>query len=97
MKAVEAAEKSAADKVAGARAEADKIRKNSVTECEQIIKDGDCVKTSDLAINGKDLIDMGVNQGPEIGSILNRLLEKVMDDPELNTKEKLTELLDEIL
>ena len=40
---------------------------------------------------------MGVNQGPEIGSILNRLLEKVMDDPELNTKEKLTELLDEIL
>ncbi len=64
---------------------------------EQIIKDGDCVKTSDLAINGKDLIDMGVNQGPEIGSILNRLLEKVMDDPALNTKEKLTELLDEIL
>ena len=64
---------------------------------EQILKDGDCVKTSDLAINGKDLIDMGVNQGPEIGSILNRLLEKVMDDPELNTKEKLTELLDEIL
>lgn len=64
---------------------------------EQIIKDGDCVKTSDLAINGKDLIDMGVNQGPEIGSILNMLLEKVMDDPALNTKEKLTELLDEIL
>ena len=41
MKAVEAAEKSAADKVAGARAEADKIRKNSVSECEQIIKDGE--------------------------------------------------------
>ena len=64
---------------------------------EQIVKDKDCVTTGELAINGKDLIDRGVGQGPEIGSILNRLLEKVMDDPTLNTKEKLTELLDALL
>lgn len=45
-----------------------------------------------LAISGKDIIDMGVTPGPRIGIILNELLEAVLDDPELNTKEKLLEI-----
>ena len=64
---------------------------------EQIVKQNDCVRVADLAIDGKDLMELGVPQGPEMGKVLNCLLEKVMDDPSLNTKEKLTELADAIL
>lgn len=62
---------------------------------DRIIEQNDCVRISDLAINGKDLMEHGIEQGPKIGAVLNALLEKVMDDPSLNTKEKLTELLNE--
>jgi poly(A) polymerase/tRNA nucleotidyltransferase (CCA-adding enzyme) len=50
------------------------------------------LKISDLKITGDDLIAMGVPKGPKVGEILNQLLEKVLDDPMLNTKERLQEL-----
>jgi tRNA nucleotidyltransferase (CCA-adding enzyme) len=43
----------------------------------------------DLAIGGKDLMDMGVKQGRQIGEILNALLELVIEEPERNTREYL--------
>lgn len=49
-------------------------------------------KTKDLAINGNDLLQIGIPKGPEMGRILNELLEKVIDYPELNTREKLLEI-----
>lgn len=42
-----------------------------------------------LAVNGNDLIKIGVPAGKKIGFILNELLETVLDDPTENTKEKL--------
>ncbi|MCK9368986.1 HD domain-containing protein [Candidatus Dojkabacteria bacterium] len=45
------------------------------------------LKISDLKITGDDLMKMGVPKGPKIGRILNELLEKVLDDPSINTKE----------
>lgn len=59
----------------------------------QILELNNCVTIKDLAVNGKDLIDKGITQGPEIGAALSKLLEMVLDNPELNTKEKLLELL----
>lgn len=43
----------------------------------------------DLAVNGKDLKEMGVTPGPEMGQILRELLDVVVEHPELNTKEEL--------
>lgn len=60
---------------------------------EEIMLRNDCVTIKDLAINGKDLMELGVKQGPEIGEILTRLLENVIENPDMNTKEKLMELL----
>lgn len=40
-----------------------------------------------LAIDGHDLIDLGITRGPEIGRVLTELLEIVLEDPELNTRE----------
>jgi len=36
--------------------------------------------------------EFNLKSGAWIGEILNKLLEKVLDNPELNTKEKLIEL-----
>ena len=43
----------------------------------------------DLAINGRDLIDAGVSQGPEIGRVLDALLEAIVDGDVPNEREAL--------
>ena len=43
----------------------------------------------DLAVKGDDLIGAGVRAGPDVGSVLARLLEEVLEDPARNTKEYL--------
>ncbi len=46
----------------------------------------------DLAINGKDLMEVfGLPESPIIGQVLDYLMEKVLDDPSDNTREKLIE------
>jgi tRNA nucleotidyltransferase (CCA-adding enzyme) len=45
----------------------------------------------DLAINGKDLMNLGYPEGPILGTILKDLVELVLDDPSLNTRESLEE------
>lgn len=60
---------------------------------EGIISREECVTIKELAITGGDLIKAGYKQGPAIGETLNSLLEKVIDDPSLNEKEKLMELI----
>ena len=45
---------------------------------EQIIEEKQCFSIRNLAVNGKDLIAIGVTQGKQIGEILNILLEDVI-------------------
>lgn len=54
------------------------------------------LKVTDLEIDGNDLLEMGIEKGPRIGYILSELLEKVIEDPLLNEKEKLKDLVREI-
>ncbi len=52
----------------------------------------DAVTISELAITGRDLIDeKGYPSGPALGAELSRLLDLVMEDPSLNTREQLLE------
>ena len=44
------------------------------------------LKVSDLDISGNDLIDNFNLSGPQIGKVLNHLLERVVEDPGLNKK-----------
>jgi poly(A) polymerase/tRNA nucleotidyltransferase (CCA-adding enzyme) len=48
-------------------------------------------KVTDLKITGEDLVNIGIERGPELGKILKELLDMVLEDPMLNTKEKLLE------
>lgn len=50
---------------------------------------GDCLTLKELAVGGKDLIDAGMQPGREIGVVLARLLELVLENPQCNTKEYL--------
>ena len=43
----------------------------------------------DLAVNGNDLIKAGIPAGKRLGSILSELFQCVLDDPEMNDREKL--------
>ena len=62
---------------------------------EEIIEEKNCLSIKELKINGKDLMDMGVPQGKEIGQILSWLLDQVLEDPQLNERETLTQMAEE--
>lgn len=56
---------------------------------KEIMEDGDCIDLKMLAVSGNDLMRAGVKPGKELGDKLNALLALVLEEPELNTKEKL--------
>jgi tRNA nucleotidyltransferase/poly(A) polymerase len=43
----------------------------------------------DLAIDGSDLIELGFQPGPQLGRVLDQLLEAVVEEPALNTRDEL--------
>ena len=69
----------------------DKIQ--SIDEFEQIVQDvidnRDCFKLSDLAVDGNDIIALGVEEGPEIGKILKYILDGVIQGRISNNRESI--------
>lgn len=63
---------------------------------QKILSRKDAVTLKDLAISGSDLIAEGMVPGRQIGETLAALLDKVLDDPSLNTREILLELSKEL-
>ena len=55
----------------------------------QILEKKQCVSLKDLAVSGRDLIEIGIAPGRHMGEILNELLDEVLDDPECNKREYL--------
>jgi tRNA nucleotidyltransferase/poly(A) polymerase len=51
----------------------------------------------DLAVDGNDLIELGFRPGPQLGHILHDLLDAVVDEPALNTRDELLALAKERL
>ena len=69
----------------------DKIRNLDEIEelYREILRKKQCVSLKDLAVTGRDLIEAGMEPGKEIGVCLNELLQAVIEEPEMNVKEKL--------
>jgi tRNA nucleotidyltransferase/poly(A) polymerase len=64
---------------------------------DHILKRPLALSSRDLALNGHEVMDLlGLTEGPEVGRVLDHLMETVVDQPELNTKEGLTALLKEM-
>lgn len=59
----------------------DRIQKISSEQAALSIKD--------LAVNGRDLIAVGIPPSEKLGAVLKELFQCVLDDPAMNTKEKL--------
>jgi len=60
-----------------------------IDRVERILAESQAFSLRDLAVSGRDLMAMGIEPGKNLGKILNELLEAVLDDPELNTREDL--------
>jgi len=59
----------------------------------EALTSGDAFSLRDLAIDGNDLIRMGLSPGPEFGALLNKCLDCVLENPDFNQKDQLTVLL----
>ncbi len=60
---------------------------------EAVIARDDAVSIADLAVDGRALMEgLGVGPGPQLGRLLGRLLDRVIEDPGLNTRERLLEI-----
>ncbi|MFP4697810.1 MAG: CCA tRNA nucleotidyltransferase [Eubacteriales bacterium] len=70
------------------------IKINEIEKTYNYIKaQKQCFTIKQLDITGKDIIDLGIKQGKEIGKILSYLLEAVIEKPELNKKKLLIDLV----
>ena len=58
-------------------------------QTEEILARNECYSLRQLAVGGRELLEAGVNQGQQVGMILNRLLDEVIDGRVLNEKEAL--------
>ena len=60
----------------------------------KILEEDAAFKVTDLAIDGKSIMSLlNIPAGPAIGKLLKALLEEVLDNPELNTKEILSDMI----
>ncbi len=62
---------------------------------KEIMDKQQCLTIKELAISGKELMELGMKPGPQIGEVLKNLLDKVLDEPELNEREQLIKLVKE--
>ena len=63
---------------------------------EEIVTNSICVQKSDLSVNGRDLIAMGMKPGKDMGYVIDQLFEEVLKDPDLNERKKLLELANKL-
>lgn len=56
---------------------------------DEVIAKDTALNVKDLAIGGRELMDLGLPQSPAIGRVLRALLERVLDDPAFNERETL--------
>ncbi|WP_347105308.1 CCA tRNA nucleotidyltransferase [Mediterraneibacter gnavus] len=59
------------------------------------LRNKECVTLKDLAVTGTDLINLGIAPGKELGTLLNELLDMVIEDPAWNQKGKLCDYVKE--
>lgn len=64
---------------------------------QEILQKEECFSLKELALTGKDLMELGVPQGKQVGAVLNQLLEDVLENPAHNTREYLTQLVNQQL
>jgi len=63
---------------------------------DRILAEKHPLEMRDLAVSGNDIMEhLGIESGPRVGQVLSFLMNKVLEQPLLNEKEKLLELANE--
>ena len=62
---------------------------------QEILKEENCLKLKDMAVSGKDLLEIGMKPGKELGCMLKRLFNHVLEVPADNQKDILRRLAGE--
>ncbi len=65
---------------------------NIIKIYNEIKNNNQCLNQREMAINGHDLIQMGMKPGKDIKNMLNYLFDCILENPELNDKQKLIDL-----
>ena len=78
----------APEKVQDRLVELDEIK----AKAEQILAERQCLTLKDLAVDGRDVIAAGIEPGPEVGRVLEELLERVLSGEVPNEREVLLKL-----
>lgn len=63
---------------------------------KKVQEQSSALSLKDLKVNGKDLMEAGIQPGKKLGQILNELFQTVIDDPQMNDKDKLLKVAVEI-
>jgi tRNA nucleotidyltransferase (CCA-adding enzyme) len=63
----------------------------------KIIAEKQCLSLKHLAISGKDLLDMGFPQSEKLGEVLRKLLDSVLEQPELNDRNRLLAMAEKLI
>ena len=66
-------------------------------EIEMVLREKEPISPRELAINGDDLTAMGLKSGKIIGRILRKLADRVIEDPGLNTRDKLLAIVRKLI
>lgn len=82
-----------ADNYATGNMSAELLRKFDDVEImmERILDESQCFSLKDLAVNGDDMIALGIERGPEIGEMLKALLDMVIEEKAANERSVLLE------
>lgn len=64
-------------------------------KAHKVLLENPVLETHQLALNGKDLKALGHKPGPDFGKIMDELLQRVIDDPTLNDRDKLIAIVQE--
>ena len=62
-------------------------------KAERILAERQCLTLKDLAVDGRDVIAAGIEPGPEVGHILEGLLEQVLNGEIPNERRFLLKLI----
>ena len=65
----------------------------ALSECDEVIRSGECFSLDALAVSGRDLISAGHPPGRDMGNTLADLLNHVIEHPEDNTRDALLGIL----
>lgn len=63
---------------------------------DSVLRESHALRISDLQVSGEDVMrELGLAPGPKVGEVLERLLDAVLENPSLNTRDRLLAMIKE--